>query len=71
MDNSGAQIGAHLASLNLFREPDGTVEITVSGGLGGIVEHLKLPGRTDKPIDYIEELVIEAAERMKARRAAR
>jgi hypothetical protein len=46
--------GAHLATLNLFREPDGTAEITVADGVGALHE--------------IEQVIVEAAVRMFARR---
>lgn len=68
-------IGTHLATLNLFREADGSLHITVAEGTGALQEwqngraakEMSLPANA-KPIDYIEELVVEAAERMKARR---
>lgn len=59
-------IGTHLATLNLFREPDGTVEITVAGAPGATAE-FKTAGLCGRPIDYVELLIMEAAERMAAR----
>lgn len=61
------KIGAHLASLNLFRESDGTVEITVSGGSLEVMEEWRKAGEPGKPIDYIESLIVEAADRIRAR----
>lgn len=63
-----SSIGTHLAVLNLFREADGTVEITVAEARGAMAE----PGcRRDarRPIDYVEGLIVEAAARIEARRA--
>jgi hypothetical protein len=65
----------HLATLNLFRQGDGTVEITVAGGDGVMLEwnngqpKMNLPPDA-KPIDYIEELIVEAADNMARRRGA-
>ncbi len=56
----------HIASLNLFREPDGTHEITVAGGNLDLIRHLYEDGLA--PIDIIENLIIDAAERMNARK---
>jgi hypothetical protein len=59
-------IGAHLATLNLFREPDGTLEITVAEGVGALheIDRVRFGG---KPIDYIEARIVEAADRIRAR----
>lgn len=57
----------HVAGLNLFREPDGTHEITVASA-----DH-KVMDETEaglKPIDHIENLILAAAERMRARKVA-
>lgn len=62
-------LGVHLACLNLFREPDGSHEITVASGAFPLLTGELAPGQ--RPIDLIEELVVEAAERMRARRLAR
>lgn len=61
-------IGTHLASLNLFRESPTVVEITVAGASP---DGLKEAARANaaRPIDYIEDLIVEAAERIKKRRA--
>lgn len=67
------QIGRHLAVLNLFREPDGTVEITVAAADGAMVEFNKLNSHLQHlhkaPIDYVEMLIVAAAETMAERRA--
>ena len=60
----------HLAVLNLFREADGTVEITVAGAPGAL-EEFRAKGLDGVPQAYVEDLVIDAAKRMRARRAAR
>jgi len=61
-------IGQHLASLNLFREADGTVEITVSGSSALLHRIWATNNEPGQPIDYVERLIIEAAENIKARR---
>lgn len=62
-------IGTHLASLNLFREPDGTVEITIAGATGAVAEFDQGKAATHAtPVEYIEELTIEAACRIAVRR---
>lgn len=66
-DTQAPAIGAHLASLNLFREPDGTVEITVAGGSNAVLQEIDRARFDGKPIDYIEQLIVEAAVRMFAR----
>ena len=65
----------HLAVLNLFREADGSVQITVGMADGAIIEYNALSGARDtrdipqgKPIDYIEGLIVRAADTMAARR---
>lgn len=55
----------HIASLNLFREKDGSHEITVSAADPSVMLEAE-----DKPIDHIENLIISAALRMKARKEA-
>ena len=61
-------IGTHLASLNLFREADGTVEITVAGTSPELsAEFAKRRTCEDRPVEYVERLIVEAAERIKAR----
>lgn len=61
------QIGAHLASLNLFREADGSVRITVAGASDALLR--EFGDRDDlhdlKPIDYVNRLVVEAAEHLR------
>lgn len=63
-------IGRHLAGLNLFREPDGTVEITVADASAAIGEMTPLERGEMRPIYYVEGLIIEAADRMRSRRPA-
>lgn len=53
-------IGAHLATLNLFREADGKVYITVADGTGAIAEQ-RAHGMDCLPVEYVERLVYEAA----------
>ena len=53
------------ATLNLFREPDGTHEITVSSADPLIM--MEAPEDLS-PIDHIENLIIDAALRMKERK---
>ena len=65
------RIGAHLATLNLFREPDGTVEITVADGSGAVMEMERVVTNGVRPIDYIEALIVEAAANMVMRVATR
>lgn len=61
------QIGAHLATLNLFRESDGSVRITVAGASDVLLR--EFGEREDlhdlKPIDYVERLVVEAAQHLR------
>jgi microcompartment protein CcmL/EutN len=54
------EIGAHLATLNLFREADGKVYLTVAGGTGAITESLAAGLR---PMEHVADLVAEAAPR--------
>ena len=54
-----AAIGTHAATLNLFREPDGTFEITVASAAMAIFG--------SPPKGVIEEAIVSAAERIKAR----
>lgn len=62
------KIGRHLASLNLFREPDGTVEITVSGGTGAVDEYRGMSAQgIEVPATvhlYVEMLIVAAAQRI-------
>lgn len=58
---TGPSIGAHLASLNLFREADGSVHITVADAAGAIAE-MRAHGVGGLPVDYVEGLIVEAAE---------
>lgn len=54
------RIGTHLAVLNLFREADGKVYITVADAKGAMEEQRakRVMGR---PIDYVEGLIYDAA----------
>lgn len=60
-----AKIGKHLASLNLFREADGTVEITVASGTGSIDEYRAMEAQGIEfpatPHLYVEMLIVAAA----------
>lgn len=60
------QLGAHMATLNLFREADGTFRITVAEARGFIDAGLTKP--TAAPIYFVEGAIIEAAETMKRER---
>lgn len=60
-------IGTHMASLNLFREQDGTLEITASGASQELMKEWRDAGELGRPIDYVERLVVEAADRIKNR----
>jgi len=53
-------IGTHLATLNLFREADGRVYITVAEGRGAIEEQ-RAKRIIGAPIDYVEGLIYDAA----------
>lgn len=55
----------HIATLNLFRESDNSLEITVCSADAETL--LDTPDGL-KPIDHIENLIISAALRMKARK---
>lgn len=55
-------IGAHLATLNLLREANGSVRLAVVEAKGARHEAECL--RYPRPIDYVETLVIEAAARL-------
>jgi hypothetical protein len=63
-------IGKHLAVLNLFREPDKSVQITVADGRGLLVDGLAhLPkGHGITPQAYAEQLIVEAARNIVERR---
>lgn len=57
----------HVATLNLFQEPDGTFEITVFAGT--FDAEAKISGDVDlKPIDQIENRILAAAVRMNQRK---
>lgn len=60
------QLGAHMATLNLFREADGTYHITVAEARGFIDGWKGEPMRA-APIYYVEQAIIEAAANMSQR----
>jgi len=53
-------LGKHLATLNLFREPDGSVHITCAEARGAMEEPdcLRCGGA---PVDYVNRLIVQAA----------
>lgn len=56
------KIGAHMATLNLFREADGTYQITIAEARGFIDGPLgDVPPPRAAPIFYVEQAIIEAA----------
>jgi hypothetical protein len=59
------EIGKHLATLNLFREADGSVHITVAEAKGARLE--TTCDEYPRPIDYVDTLVIEAAKNLHPR----
>lgn len=55
-------IGTHLASLNLFREADGSLHITVAGGSDAVYDEMnrnRVPGMA---ADYINSLIRKAVQ---------
>jgi hypothetical protein len=59
----------HLADLNLIRDDQGDVDITL-GRARGILNELDDKGRMHRPgqpIDYVDVLVLEAADRLRVR----
>lgn len=62
-------IGTHLACLNLFREEDGSLWITVAQANGAMAEWEKFDPATreKKPIDYIESEIMRAVDEMRER----
>lgn len=62
-------IGKHLAVLNLFREGDGSVQVTVASAQGATAE--MLPAKANEriaPANYVDSLIVEAAKNIVARR---
>jgi hypothetical protein len=57
----------HIGTMNLFREPGGVHEITVSSTDPTVFD--ETPDGL-RPIDHIENLILAAAARMKARKLA-
>lgn len=60
-------IGTHLAALNLFREGPHHCEITVADARGAIAEMTPHERGETAPADYLEPLIIAAADRMRVR----
>lgn len=60
-------IGKHLATLNLFREADGSVQITVADARGFIDTWQGEPMKA-APIHYVEAAIVQAARNIAARR---
>lgn len=64
--SSAPSIGQHLATLNLFRETDGTIWMTVADARGAIAEaHIRLDQTNlpQLPMRILAEWVREAANR--------
>lgn len=62
-------LGKHLGVLNLFREADGKLYITVAAADGAMTEYANIQP-ADKPaipIEYVERLIIEAVVEMSNR----
>lgn len=55
------KIGTHLATLNLWREADGKVYITIAEANGAVREQKRTTQAAVLPIEYIEGLIHEAA----------
>lgn len=62
----GPSIGAHMATLNLFREANGEFRITIAEASGFIRAGYARAGAA--PIYYVEAAIIDAAELMKCER---
>lgn len=60
-------MSTHIASLNLFREADGTYQITVAGGSPEIAKVVEGDAAL-RPIDHIENRVLAAATGMAQRK---
>lgn len=58
-------IGKHLATLNLFREPDGTYAITVHEAAGAIDDMTPQERDNMRPYDYVEGKILLAANRIR------
>jgi hypothetical protein len=71
MNRRPPPIGTLIACLNLFREADGSVHITVFNATGAIIEYdaLDNKGAYERPHDYVEDLIVEAAGNIAKRRA--
>ena len=56
------QIGKHLACLNLFREADGKLYITIADAQGAMLEYRASEpwGPNYKPVDYVNQLIVDA-----------
>ncbi len=55
-------VGTHLASLNLFRNADGSLNITVSASSVAVMQEIDKARFSGRPIDYIDRLIIAAAD---------
>lgn len=62
-------VGTHIATLNLFREADGSLEITVAGASQELMKEWREAGEIGRPIDYVESLILYAADNMAKRQA--
>lgn len=60
MSKTTPPLGRHLAVLNLFREADGKLYITVADAQGAMTEQRE-KGVIGVPIDYVEALIYDAA----------
>lgn len=59
----------HIASLNLFQQPDGTYQITVAAASPDSQPAHTAPGDADlKPVDHVENRVLAAAAQMARRK---
>lgn len=56
-------IGRHLATLNLFRESDGRIFITVAEGRGAMAE-MQEERKLGIPADYVNECIRLAVENL-------
>jgi hypothetical protein len=67
-----AAMPTFLATLSLFREPTGEVQITVASAPGALAEYRALNPHLQslypKPIDYVETLIVAAGQIMEERR---
>lgn len=70
MTDANPQIGLHMATLNLFLEPNSEFHITVADADSFMKYFIEEPkARKHRPIWYVERAIIEAAERIAERHA--